>query len=322
MALDLQAILIFVRVAEHGSFTLAAQRLGMSPSGISKSLARLEGRLGCRLVTRTTRSVHLTDEGRTLLEQFRQILNEVEQAETLLTQRLAKPSGRLRLQMPVGFGRRVVMPLTVKLTRTFPDLSIDIELSDRSADPAEEGLDAAIRIGDPSDTRLVARKLCDIRFIAVASRKYLESHGEPASPEELGRHLCLSYYVPQTGRYREWEFISPSGTRSTHSLPGRVNVNNAQALVHAAIEGAGIALVADFIAADAIRAGQLQVVMPSYRSVGPSVWLLYGERRYQLPRVRALIEMLLAEIPKSLSHAAECHAAVPTIGAGKRRTAG
>lgn len=301
MRLDsLQAVAVFVRVAELGSFTGAAQRLGMSPSGVSKSLSRLESKLGCRLVTRTTRSVHLTDEGRTLLDQYRQILNEVDQAEVLLTQRLAKPSGRLRLQLPVGFGRRVVLPLILRLTRDFPDLAVDMEFSERSADPAEEGLDAAIRIGEPGDTRLVARKLCDIRFLAVASPAYLRRHGEPASPGDLQAHECLSYFVPQTGRYRDWEFRAPDGTLIVKSFPGRVNVNNAQALMHAAIEGAGIALVANFIAADAIRAGQLQMILRDYVSTGPSIWLLYGERRYQLPRVRALIELLMAEIPNAL----------------------
>jgi LysR family transcriptional regulator for bpeEF and oprC len=298
MLLDsLQAVTIFVRVAETGNFTEAARRLNMSSSGISKSLSRLEGKLGVRLFTRTTRSIHLTDEGRMLLEQYRQVLADVEQAEAMLSQRLGTPSGRVRLQVPVGFGRRIIMPLLAELSRQYPDLSFDIELNGRTADPAEEGLDAAVRIGPPpSDSRLIARKMCDIRFVAVASPDYIRRKGQPKAPEELQNHQCLAYYEPQTGRYHEWNFVSADGRRFVKAFPGKLNVNNAQALMHAAIGGAGIALVARFHASDAINSGQLKIVLSDFVSSGPSVWLLYGEKRYQLPRVRTVVEFLLTRV--------------------------
>jgi len=301
MLLDsLHSITVFVRVAECGSFTKAAARLGMSPSGISKSLIRLESKLGCRLINRTTRSAHLTDEGRAALEQFRQILEEVEQAQISLSSSLAKPSGRLRIQIPIGFGQQVVMPLLTRLTTDFPELSVDVELSDRFADPTEEGLDAAIRLRAPNDSRLIARKLCDIRHIAVASPDYLKRYGEPSKPDELTGHLCLSYYVPQTDGHRPWKFTSAEGSVIVEELSGRLHSNNGQALMQAALQGSGIVLIPDYIASDPIRTGKLKRILPRYISAGPSVWLLYGERRFQLPRVRALIEMLLAEVPRHI----------------------
>ena len=189
------------------------------------------------------------------------------------------------------------MPLLVQLIRQYPDLSLDIELNGRSADPAEEGLDVAVRIGPPpGDSRLIARKICDIRFVAVASPDYIRKNGKPNAPEELQDHQCLAYYVPQTGRYHEWNFVSEDGKRFVKAFPGKLNVNNAQALMHAAIEGAGIALVARFHAWDAIKSGQLKIVLPDFVSSGPSVWLLYGEKRYQLPRVRTVVEFLITKV--------------------------
>ena len=301
MHLDsLQEIAIFVNVAETGSFTKAARRLGITPSGVSKSLRRLEEKLKVRLVSRTTRSVHLTDEGRVLAEQYRQIITEVEEAEALLNRRLARPSGRVRLQVPVGLGRRIVVPLMVTFTRELPEISIDVEMSDRNADPAEEGIDASIRIGEPSDSRLVARKLGDIPFLLVASPQYVREYGAPSTPNDLVHHQCLSYYVPQSGRYREWDFRLGNEQTFVKSFPGRLNVNNAQALMQAAISGAGIALISSFMASDAIKLGELQVLLKDYRSFGPPAWLIYGERRFQLPRVRALIEYLVENVPKAL----------------------
>lgn len=298
---SLQSIAVFVKVAETGSFTVAAQHLDLSPSGVSKSLRRLEDKLKVRLVSRTTRSAHLTDEGRMLVEQYRQILHEIEGVEAMLTHRLARPSGRVRLQMPVGLGRRVVMPLLLDFMREYPEISIDVEMSDRAADPAEEGIDAAIRIGERSDSRLVARELGKIQFQTVASPDYVRRHGEPSTPADLVNHECLSYYIPSSGRYREWHFHVKGSENIEQSLPGRLNVNNAQALTQAAIDGAGIALVSSFTASDAIRAGQLCTLLREYKSIGPTAWLLYGERRFQLPRVRALIEYLTERVPVALA---------------------
>lgn len=297
--MDVQSITIFVKVAETGSLTEAANQLDMTPSGVSKSLRRLEENLNVRLVTRTTRHVNLTEEGRMLLDQFRQILSDIEGVKILLENRLARPNGRLRLQVPVGLGRRVIIPLMVAFTRQFAEISVDVETSDRYADPAEEGIDATIRIGEPTNNYLIARKLGEIQFQAVASPGYIRRHGEPQTPDDLVHHQCLSYYIPQNGRYREWHFRK-DGQEIVRSFPGQLNVNNAQSLMQAAIEGGGIALVSKMVVSDAIRTGQLKPLLREYVSVGPPAWLVYSERRFQLPRVSALVKFLVQNVPKAL----------------------
>ncbi len=298
MALDsLQSILVFVQVAETRSFTTAARRLGISPSGASKALSRLEGKLGIRLVARSTRRVRLTDEGSALLEACLPIISTVEDAEAALTRRMARPSGRLKILLPLGFGHRIVPSVLGEFAQLYPDVVVDIELSDRAANLVEEGLDAVVRIGEPNDNRLIARKLCDIRYIAVAAPSYLAQHGEPKTLADLKEHHCLGYFFPQTSRYRPWRFSNAKGVHPA-SLSGRINVNNGQVLMEAAISGMGIASVASFLAFDAINSGRLKIVLPDYAAEEASVWLIYSERRYQSPRVRALVSHLTDRIPK------------------------
>jgi len=297
MATDsLHGITVFVRVAEARSFTAAARKLGLSTSGASKAVSRLEDKLGVRLVHRTTRSVGLTDDGNAFYERCRQILAELEDAETAVTRARAKPRGRLRVLMPVAFGQRILAPLIAQFAALNPELVVDVELSDRVADLADESLDAAVRIGELGDSRLIARRLCDLRFVTVASPEYLERHGDPKTPDDLDQHRCLTIYIPHTHRYRSWEFEA-NGARFTKAPLGALNINNAHALIHAAISGAGVANVPSFTAFDAIRAGLLQPILREYESAGPPVWIVYLERRYLSPRVQALVEFLTTHIP-------------------------
>lgn len=292
----IQGISVFVRVADARSFTEAARRLGISPSAASKAITRLEDRLGVRLVHRTTRSVSLTDDGTAFYERCRHILGELEDAEAALTRRRAKPRGRLRIQMPVGFGQRILAPLMAQFMELNPELVVDAELSDRIADLADEGLDAVVRIGDLGDSRLIARRLCDLRFVTVASPGYIERFGEPKTPDDLERHRCLAYYLPQFNRYRDWNFSS-NGSRFSKSLTGSLNINNAHALLDTAIAGVGIANLSTFIVHDAVRAGLLRVVLRDHVSVGPTVWVVYLERRHLSPRVQAFVDFLINRIP-------------------------
>jgi LysR family transcriptional regulator, regulator for bpeEF and oprC len=297
MATDsLQGITVFVRVAEARSFTVAARKLGISTSGASKAVARLEDKLGVRLVHRTTRSVGLTDDGTAYYERCRQILGELEEAESAVTRARAQPRGRLRVLLPVAFGQRILAPLMAQFAELNPELVIDIELSDRVPDLADEGLDAAVRIGELGDSRLIARRLCDLRFITVASPEYLERRGEPKTPDELDNHRCLSIYIPHTHRYRAWEF-SAKGSRFNKIPAGALNINNAHALLHAAIAGAGIANIPTFTAFDSVRAGLLQPILREYECAGPPVWIVYLERRHLSPRVQAFVDFLTTHIP-------------------------
>ena len=297
---SLHAISIFVRVAEAKSFTKAAKRLGISASGVSKSLTRLEATLRVRLVNRTTRSVSLTDDGVTFFERCRQILGELEDAETAVTRGQTKPRGRLRVQLPVGFGLKVLVPLMAQFIELYPELIVDAEFSDRVTDLAEEGIDAVVRIGYPGDSRLVARNLCDLRYVTVASPGYIARHGEPKTPDDLHRHRCLGFHIPQTNRYRDWSFIS-AGQRHSKSISGNLNMNNGQALLNAAIAGAGIATVATFMASDAVRAGLLRIVLREHVPAGPPIWVGYLERRHLSLRIRAFVDFLTTHIPPSSS---------------------
>lgn len=294
---NLAPIVAFVRIAETRSFTSAANQLGISGPAVSKAIARLERHLGAKLFNRTTRSVALTDDGQVFLERCRRILDDVQEAEELLTSRRLTPRGRLRVQMPLGFGRNVVLPMLPSFLSKYPDLVVDVDLSDRIVDFAEEGLDVAVRIGEIADSRVIARKIYDIRFVTCASPAYLTKHGTPRKPEDLTKHQCLPYWMPQIGRHREWPFAH-RGVHFSVAVSGKLNVNNSEALIDAAINGAGIVSVATFLAAEAVKAGKLKVVMRNFVTLGPPVSVVYLPSRHLSARVRAFLEFLQALVPQ------------------------
>lgn len=292
---SLQGVVVFVRVAESRSFTEAAKHLGISPSGVSKAISRLEDRLGTRLVHRTTRSINLTHDGSAFYESCRTILDELEAAENAVSERRALLRGKLRIQMPLGLGQRIMVPLIGQFAELHPELTFDVELSDRESDLANESLDLAIRISELRDASFVARHLCNLRFVTVASPRYLEKYGEPRTPDELDRHRCLVFYLPHLRRYREWRFSS-GGNVFSHTPAGVISLNDAQAVLDAVIAGAGIANVATYVAHDAVRSGQLRVILRDYSAPGPPVSVVYLERRHLAPRVQAFVDFLKTKI--------------------------
>jgi DNA-binding transcriptional LysR family regulator len=292
----LHHIATFVRVAEARGFTAAARRLGISTAAVSKSVARLENQLGVKLFNRTTRSISLTDDGEMFYRRCRDILSDLESAEAAVTRSSVSPRGKLRVHSPIGLGRRIVIPSLRGLTQRYPDLSVDVDLSDRYPDLAEEGIDAALRLGVPADSRLIARPLARGTFVTCASPAYLAARGTPGTPMELDGHSCLAYVVPQTGRYHEWEFMV-QGKRFVHTPTGTLNVNNAEALLDAAIDGAGIARVAGFVAAPAILDGRLRVVLAEYVAPGPVIHLVYLQNRHLSPRVRVFGDLMAQVLP-------------------------
>jgi LysR family transcriptional regulator for bpeEF and oprC len=293
---NLNALAIFVSVAERLSISVGARRLGISPSGASKAISRLEASLGVRLLRRTTRSLRLTEEGALYFERCHHILAQLNDADNELTLARTMPHGRVTVQMPVGFGRRIVVPRLPEFLQRYPAITVDLELADRIPDLAEERIDLAIRVGDVLDQRAVARTLCRTKFVSCASPEYLRRHGMPKTPDDLADHQCLAYAIPQTGRYREWEFAK-TGKRLSTAVSGPLNINNGEALVEMAIAGSGIVTVASFIAAEALAAGSLRVVLQDYMAEGPTVSLMYMPTRYMSARVRALIEFLADLLP-------------------------
>ena len=295
---EINAISVFVRVAEARSFIGAATRLGISPSAASKSLTRLEHRLGVRLLNRTTRSVSLTDDGLAFFESCRDILRQLDDAEAALTLGHSQPRGRLRVLMPAGFGRAVLVPVLAKFAALHPALVVDVELASRAADLADEGIDVVIRTGEHGDRRLISRKLCDIRYVAVASPAYIARCGEPATPADLADHHCLGYHVPQTHRYRDWSFAA-AGRPLVRHVSGNLNMNDGAALIDAAVAGAGIAMAATFLVATPVQRGELRLVLRDYVAAGPPVCAAYLKGRHISNRIRTFIDFLLAQVPRS-----------------------
>lgn len=297
---NLNALLVFTKVAETCSFTIAAQRLGLTASAVSKSIAKLEEELGVRLLQRSTRLVSLTDEGASFFERCRNILSEIDDAETAVTRNNTTPKGLLRVQMPVGFGRRVIAPKLLKFTQQYPDLTLDIELSDRQVDLPYEGIDAMIHMGQVSDPRVSVQKLCRLTFSACASPAYLKKHGTPTTPGDLTKHQCMAYLLPITGQYRPWHFAK-NGQVFAQAISGALNINNAESLLEAAIAGGGITMISNFIAADAIRSGKLTRVLTDYVVEGPEVNVVYLARRQPSAKVKALIDFL-TDLVKDIEH--------------------
>jgi LysR family transcriptional regulator, regulator for bpeEF and oprC len=293
---NLSAISVFVRIGETRSLTVAAQRLGMSPSGVSKALARLEERLAVRLVNRTTHSVSLTEEGAHYFARCRQILAELEEAEATVTRARATPRGRLKVQMPPGFGRKVVVPALAGFIERYPELRVDVELSDRPIDMAEESVDVVLRVGEPPDQRLITKKLWQMQYLICASPEYLRHHGEPRSPQDLAQHRCLTLVRPHSGRYRDWSIFRAPGDPPFEVI-GALAINDIQALVDAAIAGTGILYASSYMVWDAIRDGKLKVVLPERIVRGPPLNAFYLPNRHLAPRIRAFLDFLGHLVP-------------------------
>lgn len=292
---DLNALRVFVRVAQLRSFKAAAASLGLTSSAVSKSITRLEAEVGVGLLQRTTRSVGLTEDGALFFDNCKQTLGEIEHAELLLSRATTGPYGRLRIHMTEGFGRRVIFPILGAFLKEHPNLTTNVELSDRVIDLASEGFDVDIRIGEVGDSRLVARLLGHLSFAVCASPEYLKRHGEPKSPEDLDQHNCLAYSQIHTGRLREWQF-QDGGKTYGKTVSGSLHASNSEALLIAAISGLGIVSVSELIARDAIAEGRVKRLLTKFAPLGPPVHAVYLKGQHVSPKVRALVSFLAANV--------------------------
>ena len=301
---DLNGLRVFVQVAESRSFTAAAAQLGLTASGVSKAIARLEQEYGQRLLHRTTRRVGLSNDGQVFYQRCRQVLSDLEEAESQLTQVSAVPRGRLRVHIPTAFGKKVVLPGLAQRLAGLDNLAIDVELGEPYIDVAEKGLDAAVVVGELPDSVVIARRLCQVRMVACASPDYLARHGEPLSPQDLAHHACLGYATAWRSHYREWTFRTPDGHTEGHSISGKLNINDAEALTDAAKAGSGIAMVTDLVAWEGVRSGQLRVILREFRGPPIPVSLVYLPTRQHSPRLRWLLQTLQELIPSPAPWAA------------------
>lgn len=284
---------VFVQVAETRSFVAAGRLLGVSASAVGKSVARLEEKLGVRLFHRSTRSITLTAEGRLFLERSRRILAEIEAAEQELSQASGSPRGKLRVSLPLVSS--LVLPVLGEFMATYPDIELDLDFSDRLVDVIEEGFDAVVRTGKPSDSRLSARHLGSFELMLVASPAYLQLHGTPRSPADLREHLCLHYRFPNSGKLETWPLQLPEGEAEIQ-LPTSMICNNIETRVCFARQGRGIACLPDFSVFSHLADGSLCRVLPDQARRTNTFNILWPSSKHPSPKVRVLIDFLCARV--------------------------
>ncbi len=292
--MDLNAVRMLVQVADARSFTLAAGQLGISQSGLSRAISRLESALGVRLLHRNTRNVSLTPDGRQFVEHCAPLLSGLEDAERWLGDRPSTPSGVLKLTAPSMFGRKVLVPLAGQLMAAHPQLQFELVLNDRLVDLVEEGFDAALRTGPISDVRMVARPLRPLNWVTVASPAYIAQHGEPATVDALHDHACLAVRNLRSGRLVDWQFREGDGQLREFTPPARMVFDSGDPLVEGALAGIGIVQVMDFAVADALADGRLQRVLQPFEGRSRVLSLVYPPSRQASPKLQVLAEALLA----------------------------
>lgn len=289
---DLEALALFAKVAEAGAFAKAARDLGTSKATISKAVSRLEARLGTRLFHRSSRQLALTEAGRSVLSGARDMLSAGEAAEAQALDAAAAPRGQVKLAAPMSFGLAYVAPVLPAFLKAYPDVTVDLNLSDAVVDLIGGGFDAALRIGILADSALVARRLCDVQLLAVAAPAYLKAHGRPEHPRDLAEHACLTYALAPTPEI--WRFTGRDGEEVAVRPRSRMRANNADALSVAAREGMGIALQPDFICAGDVAAGHLETILPGWSAARIALHLVTPPGGHRPARVTALIDFLAA----------------------------
>jgi len=289
---NLGGILAFVRAAEARSFTKAAQQLGMSPSGVSKAISRLEEQFKVRLLHRTSRTVTMTPEGTVFYERCRQIVADLEDAEQMLSQAREVPQGALRITLPLSVGRLHLARVLPEFAQRYPEVTLSASFSDRLIDLIDEGYDVAVRLGKPPDSRLIARQLAVGRMMTCAAPAYLSRHGTPRVPEDLADHNCIQFVAPNSGRSFEWRF-QRDGKRFGVAVSGNLALDHAEALVEAAMAGTALIQISSYVTAAAIRAGDLKAVLTEFQVEAPSIWVMYPQNRHLTPRVRTFVDFLM-----------------------------
>jgi DNA-binding transcriptional LysR family regulator len=286
----LEAMAIFARVVEEESFSGAARKLGLSKSAVSKQITRLEDRLGARLLNRTTRRLSLTDAGSAFYRHCARIVEEGEAAEEAVTLLQEAPRGTLRIAAPMSFGHKHLGRAIGEFGDRYPDLRIDMDLSDQFVDLVADGYDVGIRITAMRDSSLIARKVATSRILVVASPAYLEAHGEPKTPEDLTAHKCLIYSNSTTPGV--WNLTGPEGQTQIKVEPALI-ANNGDFLTAAAVEGRGIAMQPSFICGDDVNKGKLVPIMRDYSLTELNVYAVYPAREHLPAKVRLLIDHLV-----------------------------
>ena len=293
---DFEALAIFAKVVELRSFAGAAGELAMSKATVSKAVTRLEERLGARLFNRTSRRLALTDAGHKLADRATRLLADGEAAENEALAQSVAPRGLVRLAVPMTFGIKAVAPLLPEFFETYPEVSVDLHLSDATVDLIGEGFDAGLRIARLPDSSLIARRLCAMPRFTVAAPSYLKTHGRPTHPMHLAVHKCFGYTYLSTPNI--WHYTNAAGEQASVRPAGQLRVNNGEALLPAVLAGLGIADLPEFILGDAIAAGKVEVILKGWKQVEGAVHLVTPPGGPRPARVEVLADFMTKHFTK------------------------
>lgn len=294
----LSGLEIFVATAQSQSFIATGRAMAISASAVSKSISRLEERIGVRLFQRSTRTVRLTSEGEVFLERCRRILAEVQAAEDDLSSMAHQPKGRLRVGLSLAGG--LPLPVISDFMERFPEIELDLDFTDRLVDVIDEGFDVVIRGSDLKDSRLKSRPLGPYRSCLVASPDYLEKHGVPAKPADLANHACLHYRWQNSGKIYQWPIKNSPFNGAGASLPVAMICSSVDALLYLAVEGRGIVCLPDFAVKESIANGSLQMILKSHVSNGSTFHIVWPSSRQMAPKIRVFVDFVVENFSKNL----------------------
>ncbi|UWU24243.1 LysR family transcriptional regulator (plasmid) [Rhizobium sp. CB3060] len=287
----LTGIIAFARAASLGSYTAAARSLSISPSAVSKSVQRLEQHFGVSLFTRTTRSLSLTPEGRDLHERALRLLREAEEIEQAAVAARAEPAGFMKVTAPLPIGVHLIAPALPMFRKRYPKVIVDLRLGDRFTDLVEEGVDVAIRVGEPADSRLITKKLAPNRICAFASPSYIKTRGRPEHPDDLVGHDCVNFRYQSSGQTLRWPFRI--GDKVMEIIPNAATIlDNSDAVAAVVVAGGGIGISPTYIAAPYLKRGELMPVLKDFAVDRSSIAAFWPESRRGNPNVRAFVSFL------------------------------
>ena len=286
---QLQGMRVFSRVAELGSFARAASTLDLSRAMASSYVAQLEKHLGTRLLHRTTRKVSVSPQGAVYLEHCRRILAEIDAADDQLRLARNRPQGKLRVDVPVAFGKHLLLPAIPLFTQRYPDISLEVHFNDRYVDIAAEHVDVAVRVGKVSSPDIIAKRIAASRLLTCASAKYLAQHGMPRIPEDLRKHRLIGHLRGDGNRPADWQFRHDNGSRSLR-LPMALSFNTVDALTTSALDGQGLVQQLDLLVSSYLNEGRLVEVLREHSCEGPPLSVIYPKATQHLAKVRVFAD--------------------------------
>lgn len=298
----LEALKVFCSVVDAGGFRRAADRLGISTSSVTTQVAALEAHFRVKLLHRTTRSMSVTEEGRQCYENAMRLLADMNELEDVLRHSTTAPSGLLRVDMPGIIGTRIVAPALPRFLLGCPEVTVRMSANDRLVDMVDEGIDVLVRIGNLTDSRLVAQTLASTHYVCCASPDYLARHGSPASPDDLDDFSCLNFLYPRSRRVRPWYF-EREGQASSFAPRGIFVTDHVDSLIGAAVAGGGIIQVLSISVQDRIESGALVPLLADWTAPGPDVAVLFQQRQLRAAKVKVFVEFLHDTFRKHRAHA-------------------